>query len=61
MTETSTVLMIFVVAFFSLSVLSLGYSIFRGNDAEVSKNCRGASWMGFFIGLILLYLRFVLI
>lgn len=61
MTDVTKVLTIFVIAFFSLSVLSLGCSIIRGGDAELSKSCRSASWMGFIIGLILLYLRFVLV
>lgn len=50
----------FVVVFFALSVISLGASILNGKDAGLSKNCRSASWMAFFIGLIMLYLQFVL-
>lgn len=55
------ILTVFIVAFFALSVISLAASIFNGVDATFSKSCRSASWMAFFIGLILLYLRFVLI
>lgn len=54
------ILTIFMVAFFAVSVLALGASVLLGKDAEFSKNCRSASWMAFLIGLILLYLQFVL-
>ena len=56
----SKALGIFIVLFFAVSLLSLVASVFTGGNAELSKSCRHASWMGFFIGLILLYLRFVL-
>ena len=55
-----TILSVFIVAFFAVSVVALVLSIIRGKDANLAKNCRGASWMAFFVGLILLYLRFVL-
>lgn len=54
------ILTIFVIAFFTVSVIALGVSIFGGKDAELSKNCRSASRTAFLIGLILLYLQFVL-
>ena len=54
------ILTLFVVAFFAVSILALGTSVFLGKDAEFSRNCRRASWMAFLIGLILLYLQFVL-
>ena len=54
------ILTLFVVAFFAVSVLALGVSVLLGKDAELSRNCRRASWMAFLIGLILLYLQFVL-
>jgi len=54
-----TILQAFVVVFFAISAISLGVSIFRGQDAELSKSCRRASFMAFIIGLILLYLHFV--
>ena len=54
------ILSIFIVTFFAVSVVALVVSIIRGKDINLAKSCRGASWMAFFIGLILLYLRFVL-
>lgn len=53
------ILIIFVVVFFALSAISLGISIYYGDDITLSKNCKSTSWMAFVIGLILLYLRFV--
>jgi len=55
----ANILLVFVVAFFSISVIALAVSIFRGKDEALAKSCRGASRMAFFIGLILLYLYFV--
>lgn len=55
-----TILSIFIVAFFAVSVVALVLSIIRGKDANLAKSCRSSAWMGFFVGLILLYLRFVL-
>jgi len=55
-----TILSVFIVAFFTVSVVALVLSIIRGKDASLAKSCRRASWMAFFVGLILLYLRFVL-
>lgn len=55
-----TILSIFIVAFLAVSVIALVLSIVRGKDANLAKSCRSAAWMGFFVGLILLYLRFVL-
>lgn len=55
-----TILSVFVVAFFSVSVIALVLSLIRGKDANLAKSCQNASWMAFFIGLIILYLRFVL-
>ena len=55
-----TILSVFIVAFFAVSVIALVLSIIRGKDANLAKSCRSSSWMAFFVGLILLYLRFVL-
>ncbi len=55
------ILTVFIVAFFGLSLISLGVSLYNGGDPSFSKSCRSASWMAFLIGFILLYLRFVLI
>lgn len=56
-----TILLIFIVAFFAVSVAALVLSITRIKTVNLAKSCREAAWMGFFVGLILLYLRFVLI
>lgn len=58
--DIGTILLIFIIAFFSISFIGLTLSIVRGKDANLAKSCRSAAWMGFFVGLILLYLRFVL-
>jgi Na+-driven multidrug efflux pump len=54
-----TILTIFIVAFFVVSVGALIASIFHGKNTDISKNCRTASLMAFIIGLILMYLQFV--
>lgn len=54
------ILTFFVGAFFAVSLLSLGASVLLGKDVGLSRNCRSTSCMGFLIGLILLYLQFVL-
>ncbi len=56
-----TILAIFIVAFWILSLISLGVSAYKAEDPSFSKSCRSTSSMAFLIGLILLYLRFVLI
>ena len=61
--DTSSIGMIlytFIVIFFALSALALVMSIIRGQDQNLAKSARSASWMSFFIGILLLYLRFVL-
>ena len=58
--SVGTILSVFIVAFFAVSVVALVLSLIRGKDPNLAKSCRGASWMAFFVGLILLYLRFVL-
>lgn len=55
-----TVLFIFMIAFFAVSVFALGMSLYNCGDRYLSKSCRSSSWTSFGIGLILLYLRFVL-
>lgn len=54
------ILTVFMTVFFTVSVIALAASVVWGKDANMPKNCRSGSWMAFFIGLILLYLRFVL-
>lgn len=53
------ILMVFVVVFFALSAISLGISIYYGDDITLSKNCKSTSRMAFIISIILLYLWFV--
>ena len=55
-----TILSYFVIVFFAVSVLALVVSIIRCKEVNLAKSCRNASWMAFIIGIILLYLRFVL-
>ena len=55
-----SILTIFVAVFLAMAAVSLAISIVRGKDNNLSQNCRRASWMSFAIGLILLYLQFVL-
>jgi hypothetical protein len=54
------ILTIFVAVFFAVCVLAIGASVFWSKDTNISKNCRSAAWMAFLIGVILLYLHFVL-
>ena len=56
----NSMLTIFIAVFFGVSATALVISLVRGSDANLSKSCRRASWMAFAIGLILLYLQFVL-
>ena len=58
--SVGTILSVFIVAFFAVSVIALVLSLIRGKDPTLAKSCRSASWMAFFVGLIILYLRFVL-
>ena len=58
--DMKTILAIFIIAFFTVSVISLFTSIVNGKVPDLATSCRKASWMAFFIGLIMLYLRFVL-
>ena len=56
----SSILTFFVAVFLAMAAVSLAISIVRGKDNNLANNCRRASWMAFGIGLILLYLQFVL-
>jgi hypothetical protein len=55
----SVILVIFIVIFFSISGIALIVS-FVAEDKEISSHAKSAVWPAFFIGIILLYLRFVL-
>lgn len=55
-----SILAVFSIAFFAVSILALVVSIVRCKEINLAKSCRNASWMAFIIGIILLYLRFVL-
>lgn len=53
------VFVIFIFAFFAVTVIGIIASMINGKTESLSKNCRSAALMSFIIGLIILYLYYV--
>lgn len=53
------IFVIFIFAFFAVSVVGIIISMIYGKTESLSKNCRSSALMSFIIGLILLYLNYV--